>query len=159
MRFLQAPLAALGWLGAQGTRALAAMVFIGIALPPLGAILKPYVAESVFVLLLLAFLRVEPAALRGHVERPLKLAGIVVWTMIVLPALLGDPVLAVRIEAARSLAGAPEQSMNPEQRARLDTVLAEYMAVQDTIPARTSAASRPSRAAIAGDDISGAATA
>lgn len=94
MRFLQAPLAALGWLGAQGTRALAAMVFVGIALPPLGAILKPFVAESVFVLLLLAFLRVEPAALRSHVARPLKLAAIVIWTMIVLPALFGLALLA-----------------------------------------------------------------
>ncbi|MGE3146608.1 MAG: Na+-dependent transporter [Pseudorhodoplanes sp.] len=89
MGWLQGLPAGLGWLGGQGTRALATMVFIGIALPPLGAILKPYVAESVFVLLLLAFLRVEPAALRAHVGRPLKLAAIVLWTMAVLPALLG----------------------------------------------------------------------
>jgi BASS family bile acid:Na+ symporter len=94
MTFLQAPAAVLGWLGRQGTWALAAMVFIGIALPPLGAVLKPYVAESVFVLLLLAFLRVEPAALRGHIGRPVKLAAIVVWTMVALPALLGFSYLA-----------------------------------------------------------------
>ena len=80
--------AALAWLGRQGTRALAAMVFIGIALPPLGAALKPYVAEAVFFLLLLAFLRVEPAALRAHVARPFMLAAVAGWTMVVLPALL-----------------------------------------------------------------------
>lgn len=103
MRILQAPAATLGWLGAQGTRALAAMVFVGIALPPLGAVLKPYVAESVLVLLLLAFLRVEPQALRAHLGRPLKLAAIVVWTMIVLPALLGLAYLASGL--AQSLPG------------------------------------------------------
>lgn len=87
-RLAAVPAAALAWLGRQGTRALAAMVFIGIALPPLGAALKPYVAEAVFFLLLLAFLRVEPAALRAHVARPLMLAAVAGWTMVVLPALL-----------------------------------------------------------------------
>lgn len=82
------PAASLAWLGQQGTRALAAMVFIGIALPPLGAVLKPFVSEAVFLLLLLSFLRVEPTALRAHVARPALLAAITGWTMIALPALL-----------------------------------------------------------------------
>ncbi len=81
------PGAALAWLGRQGTRALAAMVFIGIALP-IGGPLKPYVPEAVFILLVLSFLRVEPAALRAHAARPLFLAGVVAWIMIALPALL-----------------------------------------------------------------------
>jgi hypothetical protein len=81
--------AALGWLGRQGTRALAAMVFISIALPPLGALLRPFVAESVFVLLVLAFLLVQPAALRSHLKRPALLIAISVWTMVALPALMG----------------------------------------------------------------------
>jgi hypothetical protein len=33
---LALPLRALTWLGGQGTRAVAALVFIGIAVPPLG---------------------------------------------------------------------------------------------------------------------------
>jgi hypothetical protein len=32
----------LAWLGGQGTRAIAALVFIGIAEPPLGRTLKPF---------------------------------------------------------------------------------------------------------------------
>jgi hypothetical protein len=32
----------LAWLGGQGTRAIAALVFIGIAVPPLGRTLKPF---------------------------------------------------------------------------------------------------------------------
>ena len=32
---------ALEWLGSQGTRAIAALVFIGIVVPPAGELLKP----------------------------------------------------------------------------------------------------------------------
>ena len=48
----------------------------------------------------------------------------------VLPPLLDDSVLAVRIEAARALVGAPEQSLTTEQRARFNVVLDEYIAAQ-----------------------------
>jgi BASS family bile acid:Na+ symporter len=78
---------ALAWLGRQGTRALAAMVFIGIAVP-IGGPLKPYVPEAVFILLVLSFLRVGPAALRAHAARPALLAAAVAWIMIALPAVL-----------------------------------------------------------------------
>jgi hypothetical protein len=53
---------ALAWLGSQGTRAIAALVFIGIAVPPLGELLKPYVTEAIFALLCLSFLRVDLSA-------------------------------------------------------------------------------------------------
>jgi len=39
---------ALAWLGRQGTRAIAAIVFIAIALPPLDALFKPFVTEAIF---------------------------------------------------------------------------------------------------------------
>ena len=45
------PVRALAWLGGQGTRAIAALVFIGIAVPPLGEWLKPFVTEAIFLLL------------------------------------------------------------------------------------------------------------
>ena len=90
MPILHALAAALAWLGRQGTRALAAMIFLGIALPPLGALLKPFVAEAVFALLVLAFLLVEPQALRAHVRRPWLVLVVTIWTMLALPALLGS---------------------------------------------------------------------
>lgn len=93
MPMIQWPGEALAWLGRQGTRALAAMVFIGMAVP-IGEPLKPYVPEAVFVLLVLSFLRVDPAALRAHAARPLFLAAVVAWIMIALPALL---LLAARL--------------------------------------------------------------
>jgi BASS family bile acid:Na+ symporter len=87
MPIVKWPGEALAWLGRQGTRALAASVFAGIAIP-IGGPLKPYVPEAVFILLVLSFLRVEPAALRAHAARPIFLLGLVMWIMIALPLLL-----------------------------------------------------------------------
>ena len=70
MPLLAALAAALSWLGRQGTRAVAASIFIGIMLPPLAALLKPIFAYALFVLLCLAFLRVDPAEVRAHFSRP-----------------------------------------------------------------------------------------
>ncbi len=70
MPLLAALAAALSWLGRQGTRAVAASIFIGIMVPPLAALLKPIFAYALFVLLCLAFLRVDPAEVRAHFSRP-----------------------------------------------------------------------------------------
>jgi BASS family bile acid:Na+ symporter len=91
------------------------MAVVGIALPVLGAWLKPLVATAIFLLLVLAFLRVDLAALRGHARRPTIVLAIAVWTMVVLPAglcwgyhLLGidirspDLMLALVLQAATS---------------------------------------------------------
>jgi hypothetical protein len=48
----------------------AVMILLAIAVPPLGEILRPYVAGAVFFLLMVAFLRVDPVALVGHLRRP-----------------------------------------------------------------------------------------
>ena len=58
-RILALPVRALAWLGGQGTRAIAALVFVGVAVPPLGERLKPHVTEAVFLLLCISFLRVD----------------------------------------------------------------------------------------------------
>lgn len=81
--------AALAWLGRQGTRAIAALVFIGIAVPPLGAVLKPYVTEAVFVLLCISFMRVDVAAMRGYLARPALVIVATVWSALAVPLLFG----------------------------------------------------------------------
>jgi hypothetical protein len=91
-----APLTALAWLGRQRTRAVAALLLAGMALPPLGAILKPYVTESVFVLLCIAFLRVETAVLGRHLRRPGLVIAATAWTAIVIPLLIGGSLLIGR---------------------------------------------------------------
>jgi BASS family bile acid:Na+ symporter len=84
---LQLLIAALAWLGRQGTRAVAALVFIGLALPPVDAVLKPYVSEAIFVLLCISFLRVEPGMLRSQLKRPGVVLAATLWTMLALPLL------------------------------------------------------------------------
>ncbi len=86
---LNAPVRALAWIGRQGTRALATLVFIGISVPPLGAVLKPFVTEAIFLLLVVSFMRVDIAALRGHMRRPGIVLAATAWSTLVVPLLVG----------------------------------------------------------------------
>src|SRR4029079_13730469 len=81
--------AGLALLGRHGTIAVAISILLGIALPPVGALIRPYFPETVFVLLCLAFLRVDPAALRAQWARPHLLAAAALWSMLVVPVLAG----------------------------------------------------------------------
>ena len=91
---LNGPAAALSWLGRQGTRAVAALIVIGIALPSIGDLLKPFVTETVFVLLSIAFLRVDSAAFRSYLARPAIVLAATAWTSFVIPALFCASYLA-----------------------------------------------------------------
>jgi hypothetical protein len=95
--------AALAWLGQQGTRALAAFVFIGIAIPFVGAVLKSFVTESVFVLLCIAFLRMDTIAFKHHVRKPTVVLAATAWTSIVVQLIFGLGSIAVGLPD-----GAPE---------------------------------------------------
>lgn len=72
-------------LGRQGTRAIAVSLAVGLLLPPLAAFLKPVFAISVFCLMVLAFLRVEPAALRQVFARPWLVIAASLWIMVAIP--------------------------------------------------------------------------
>jgi BASS family bile acid:Na+ symporter len=89
MGLLDRPAAALAWLGRHGANAVAISILLGIALPPLGALIRPYFAETVFLLLCLAFLRVDPRALRAQFGRPWLLLAATAWTMLIVPVLTG----------------------------------------------------------------------
>ena len=80
---------ALAWLGRQGTRAIALSLLVGLALPPLAALFKPLVAPTIFYLLVLAFLRVDPAALKSEFSRPGLVLLATLWIMIATPLALG----------------------------------------------------------------------
>jgi BASS family bile acid:Na+ symporter len=80
---------ALAWLGRRGTNAVAISILLGILLPPLGTLVRPFFAETVFLLLCLAFLRVDPTALRVELSRPRLLVTAAAWTMLVVPVLTG----------------------------------------------------------------------
>ncbi len=90
--------AVLGWIGRQGTRAVAALVVIGIAVPWVGAVLKPFVAESIFVLLCISFLRVDADALKGYLRRPGLVIAATAWTSLAVPLMVGTVCLAVGLD-------------------------------------------------------------
>ena len=92
------PAAALAWLGRQGTRAVAASIFIGIAVPPLAAVLKPVFPYALFVLLCLAFLRVDPVEVRAHFSRPALIAAAAAWMMLATPLLIALALVALGVE-------------------------------------------------------------
>jgi len=83
------PVRALAWLGCQGTRAIAALVVLGIAVPPLGELLRPYVTEAIILLLIVSFMRVDLSSLRAHLRRPALVLAATAWTTIAVPALIG----------------------------------------------------------------------
>lgn len=86
---VQLPVRALAWLGRQGTRAIAALVFLGIAAPPLGEMLRPYVTEAIFALLCISFMRVDIVALRAYLRRPGIVLAATAWTTLAVPLIAG----------------------------------------------------------------------
>jgi hypothetical protein len=96
---LQIPLHALAWLGRQGTRAIAALVFIGIAAPQLGEWFKPFVTEAIFLLLCISFMRVDIGTLRDHLRQPGIVLAATAWTTLGVPAIAGIVGLATGLDA------------------------------------------------------------
>ncbi|WP_417768995.1 sodium:proton symporter [Stappia sp.] len=89
MRALSLPLDLLAWLGRQGTRAVAVSALLGLVLPQLSALFRPLVEEAIFVLLVLAFLRVDPVAVVAHMRRPRLAALALSWMLIAIPVMVG----------------------------------------------------------------------
>src|SRR6516225_1399493 len=99
LKILTSPVQALTWIGGQGARAIAALVFIGVALPPLGELLKPCVAEAIFLLLCISFMRVDVSALRNYLRRPALVIAATAWTTLAVPAIIGLGAVAVGTDA------------------------------------------------------------
>ncbi len=81
------PLDLLGWIGRRGTVAVAASILVGMALPSWSAYARPSLTEAVFVLLVLAFLRVDTDAVRTRFKRPALLVAASGWMLLALPVL------------------------------------------------------------------------
>lgn len=92
------PLSILAWLGSQGTRAVAAVIFIAIAVPPMGEILRPFLTASIFAILTVAFLRVDLGQVRARLRRPGLVLAAAGWTLLVVPAAMGGVLLAGNVD-------------------------------------------------------------
>jgi hypothetical protein len=80
-----------------GGDAIAAVVFVGIAAPPIDTLMKPFVTEAIFILLCIAFVRLEPALLRGYIGRPGIVLAATAWTMLAIPSLFALSCLVLRV--------------------------------------------------------------
>jgi len=89
MRIVRVPAAALSYVGRHGTLVVAASLFVGMFVPGMAAYCKPLLGPAIIAMLTLAFLRVDPAELRGHWDRPGLIAAASLWVMLATPAVLG----------------------------------------------------------------------
>jgi Tfp pilus assembly protein PilF len=96
------------------------------ALSELSGYLTPQVANTLLPALSSSDGLLRLGALRGLANAPLQQR----WGWFA--PLLADPLRAVRIEAAGQLAGVPVEQMNELQRARFESALEDYIAVQRT---------------------------
>ena len=89
MKWFELPAAALAWVGRKGTLVVAASIFVGLGVPGLAALVRPWLSEALVAMLILAFLRVDPDELRRFFTQPALIAAATAWIMLVTPALLG----------------------------------------------------------------------
>jgi len=90
-------------IGRRGTFFVAASIFVGLAIPGIAAFLRPILGETIFYLLTLAFLRVNPAELHLHFRRPGLIAAAAAWVMLVSPAVLGLSFFALGFQSMSGL--------------------------------------------------------
>ncbi len=103
MHLLRVPAAALSQVGRHGTLVVAASLFVGLFVPGLAAACKPVLGPAIVAMLVLAFLRVDPAELLHHMTRPGLVAAATVWLVLVMPAALG--LLFVLLGVQQSMPG------------------------------------------------------
>jgi len=87
--YLSLPVNMLAWLGRQGPRAVTASVFIGIAVPPIGHVLRPFVTHTIFILLAISLMRLDMALFLRELRRPGITIAATVWTLIAVPLVFG----------------------------------------------------------------------
>ncbi|MGA8798979.1 MAG: Na+-dependent transporter [Pseudolabrys sp.] len=98
MKLIGALAAALALCGRHGTLIAAGSIFVGLAVPPLAAAFRPHLGEAIVLMLTLAFLRVDPDELRRHWTQPGLIAAATIWTMFIVPAVLGSLFLAINLQ-------------------------------------------------------------
>lgn len=92
------PIQVLSLLGRQGSKAIAVLFVISLATPRIGVILKPYVSLAIFILLCLAFLRLNFSALKAHLNNPMLLIVATLWTSVAIPTIVGVGCLTFHVK-------------------------------------------------------------
>jgi BASS family bile acid:Na+ symporter len=98
-------LSALGWLGRRATPVIAVGVFLGLALPPLAGLLRPFLVPSIMLPFVVALLRLDWPSLGRTIRAPLLPASALVWL------LFGSPLLVALLLAPLPLPPMLEAAM------------------------------------------------
>lgn len=94
----------LAFLGRQGARAVALSLVLGCIPNPLGPLFRTILPETIFILLVVAFLRVDPDRALHHAKRPTLILLITAWVMLVTPLATGYAVGALGVAPGLALA-------------------------------------------------------
>jgi BASS family bile acid:Na+ symporter len=78
----------LDFIGTHATRFLAAGVVIGLALPPLAALMRPLLLAALVIPLTIALVRIDWSAFGAYARRPGLVAALIVWFLGVSPVLM-----------------------------------------------------------------------
>ena len=75
----------LSFLGRHALTAMVAGVFIGLLVPPLATVMRPFLAPSVWLLLLVSLLRMDPREGLNHLSQPGRLSILLFCFLVILP--------------------------------------------------------------------------
>ncbi|MFC3126394.1 hypothetical protein ACFOD4_15115 [Pseudoroseomonas globiformis] len=75
----------LEWCARQGSTLLVCGILIGLFVPPLAAAMREVLTPCVFLLMLLALLRVDPSRALSYLRRPLLVAALCAWLLLACP--------------------------------------------------------------------------
>jgi len=78
----------LAWLGSQGTRAIALSCVFGVIIPGASGYVRPFLTETIFLLLTLAFLQVDIERLKSRLGERARIGRWVFWMMAGMPLLV-----------------------------------------------------------------------
>ena len=78
----------LGALGARGGPILALGAFAGLLWPELASLLRPLLVPAYFIVVTLALIRLDPAAVVAYGRRPLLSGAVLLWILAVCPLVL-----------------------------------------------------------------------
>ncbi|WP_338148160.1 hypothetical protein [Neoroseomonas eburnea] len=95
---LLSPLRFLEWSARQGGALLAIGIFAGLFVPPLAALFRDVVTITVAGLMTLVLLRVDPAQVFGYLRRPLLVAALTAWLLLISPLLAYAVALATGLD-------------------------------------------------------------
>jgi len=92
------------WLGRHGSSVIALGVFVGLAIPPFAALLKPLLVPAIVGPFVVALIRLDWRRLTGHLSQPAALALALLWLLVASPLLVHT--LAGALALAPALHGA-----------------------------------------------------